>query len=102
MQADIALRDGRFRATVHAERRAVVALKASYHPRWSVTVDGRPAETVMIAPSLIGVDVDEGDHEVLFRYRPYPSYGLLLLVGALSLASAAMVPRLLARRRRVP
>ncbi|HEX4904935.1 MAG TPA: DUF6541 family protein [Acidimicrobiales bacterium] len=93
-------RDGFYRATVRAERDAAVVLKVSYHPRWTVTVDGRRADTVMMSPSLLGVDVDEGDHEVVFRYRPYPDYGVLALVGVLSLAAAALVPRWWRRRRR--
>jgi hypothetical protein len=32
---------------------AVVMLKASYHPRWTVKVDGKPDKTQMLAPSLV-------------------------------------------------
>ncbi len=37
--------DGRFGGDVHADRTAVVQLKASFDPRWTVTVDGRDAPT---------------------------------------------------------
>jgi Gpi18-like mannosyltransferase len=73
--------DGVFDASVDARRTAVVLLKASYDPRWSVTVDGHPAKTSMMAPSLVGVEVGPGTHEVAFRYRPYGSYPLLFVLG---------------------
>ena len=91
---------GLFGGTIDAERPAVVMLKASYHPRWKVTVDGKPAKTQMIAPSYVGVDVPAGQHTVEFRYEPYPSYWLLFLVGVLTLVALAVVPRWWARRRR--
>ena len=52
--------DGVFGGTVGANRPAVVMLKATYHPRWKVTVDGKPAKTQMLAPSFVGVAVPAG------------------------------------------
>jgi hypothetical protein len=92
--------DGVFGGTVDANRRAVVMLKATYHPRWTVTVDGRKAKTEMLAPSFVGVAVPAGEHVVEFRYEPYPNYWLLFLVGALTLILLAVVPRLWSSRRR--
>lgn len=92
--------DGVFGGTVNANRRSVVMLKASYHPRWTVTVDGKPAKTQMVAPSYVGVEVSPGMHTIEFRYEPYPDYWLLFLIGALALVALAVVPRVLARRRR--
>jgi uncharacterized membrane protein YfhO len=74
-------------------------LKASYHPRWTVTVDGKPAQTQMVAPSFVGVEVPAGRHSVEFRYEPYPSYWLLFLVGVIALIALAVVPRVWIRRR---
>jgi Bacterial membrane protein YfhO len=91
--------DGVFGGTVTASRAAVVMLKATYHPRWTVTVDGRPAKTEMIAPSFVGVRVPAGEHTVEFKYEPYPDYWLLFLIGILTLVALAVVPRWWARRR---
>jgi hypothetical protein len=79
------LPDGRFETSVLARRKAVVLLKATYDPRWTVTVDGKPAKTAMMAPSLVGVTVPPGTHEVAFRYRPYGNYPLLFGLGLLAL-----------------
>lgn len=68
-------------------------LKATFDPRWTVTVDGVEAETVMMAPSLIGVDVRTGRHDIVFRYRSHASYPLLLALAAAVLATAAVTSR---------
>jgi hypothetical protein len=87
------LQDGVFSGTVQANRAAVVLLKATYDPRWTVTVDGLPAKPVMMAPSLVGADVPAGRHVVRFRYAPYGHYPLLLAIGALTLLGLALYPR---------
>jgi hypothetical protein len=87
------LRDGVALATVNLNRRAVVLLKATYDPRWTVTVDGRRARPTMMAPSLVGVEVPKGRHLVWFRYKPYGAYPLLLALGALALIALAIIPR---------
>ena len=80
---------------------AVVLLKASYDPRWTVTVDGLPGKPTMMAPSLVGVEVPAGRHEVRFRYKPYGHYPLLIVVGVLTLVALALVPRRAALSRRL-
>jgi hypothetical protein len=87
------LQDGVFTASVDANRPAVVLLKATYDPRWTATVDGLAAKPTMMAPSLVGVDVPVGHHELRFRYAPYSRYPLLLALGALALIALALVPR---------
>ncbi len=96
------LRDGTATVTVQADRPAFVLLKASFDPRWQVTVDGVPVEPEMIAPSFVGHGVAPGEHVVRFVYEPFPRYDLLLLVGGLCLVGLAVVPRWLARRRAGP
>ena len=49
--------DGSYSANVRLDRPAVVLLKESFDPRWTVTVDGVPAKPVMMAPSYVGVQV---------------------------------------------
>jgi hypothetical protein len=82
--------DGDFMATVVADRPAVALLKATYDPRWTATVDGVPVEPVMMAPSLVGVDVPAGRHDVRFRYQPYEHYPELIAIGLLTLIGLAL------------
>ncbi|MEO7683725.1 MAG: DUF6541 family protein [Gemmatimonadaceae bacterium] len=87
------LEDGAFDATVDVVRPAVVLLKATYDPRWTATVDGITSKPIMMAPSLVGVDVSSGRHLVAFRYKPYAWYPLLLLIGAVTVSALIFVPR---------
>ena len=96
--------DGRAVATVFANRTAVVLLKSSFDPGWTVTVDGEPAETEMVAPALVGVTVAPGNHRVVFQFKGYSSYPILFIVGFLTLIlfgfSSKFWPRLSRRGRR--
>jgi hypothetical protein len=95
------LQDGLFDASVKANRPAVALLKATYDPRWSATVDGQVVKPVMMAPSLVGVDVPSGIHTVRFRYKPYAGYPLLLSIGALTLLALILIPHRDAVRQRI-
>jgi hypothetical protein len=37
---------------------------------WTVTVDGQPAESVLVEGMFRGVDVSPGQHTIIWRYRP--------------------------------
>jgi Family of unknown function (DUF6541) len=99
VREDVDLRDGRATATVIADRAAMVMLKASFDPRWQVTMDGSAVEPEMIAPSFVGRTVPAGRHVVRFVYEPFPRYDLLLTFGALTLLGLALLPGRFARRR---
>lgn len=88
----IDLAKGRAVATVFARRTAVVLLKSSFDPGWTVTVDGEPATTEMVAPALVGVTVVPGQHTVVFTFRGYSSYPLLFGVGILTLILVGLCP----------
>ncbi len=92
-QHDTDATDGSFRATVRAFRPAAVLLKESFDPRWSVTIDGSAAKPVMLAPSLVGVEVPAGTHEIAFQYKKYPHYPLLVAIGVGTLLGLAIWPR---------
>ena len=64
-------------------------------------MDGLPDKATMMAPSLVGVEVPAGRHEVRFRYKPYGHYPLLLVIGALTLIALVLVPHRAALSRRL-
>ena len=68
-------------------------LKATYDPRWTVTVDGIAAKPIMMAPSLVGVKVPVGHHVVAFRYKAYDRYPELFGIGALALLALIAIGR---------
>ena len=93
LRLDNDLVQGEASATVFANRTAVVLLKASFDPGWTVTVDGQPAVTEMIAPALVGVTVSPGTHVVVFQFKGYGSYPMLFLIGLLVLVGVGISPR---------
>ncbi len=92
IKANNAPLDGTYTANVELERPAVVLLKESFDPRWTVTVDGESAQPVMMAPSFVGVQVDSGSHVVAFHYKSYPHYPLLAAFGIATLLALALWP----------
>ena len=96
----IDLAQGRAVATVFARRTAVVLLKSSFDPGWTVTVDGQPATTEMVAPALVGVTVAPGQHTVAFVFRGYSSYPLLFGIGFATLIVFGALPPLWRRNRK--
>ena len=100
------LEAGRAVATVFARRTAVVLLASSFDPGWTVTVDGEPATTEMVAPALVGVTVAPGEHSVVFQFNGYSSYPALFVIGFLTIllfgVGATLWRRLTRRLRRDP
>ena len=94
------LADGRVSGLLVTRRRAMVLLKATFDPRWRVTVDGRVFPPQMVAPSFVGTVLPPGRHSITFTYVPYPNYQWLLGLGLVTLLVLRMAPRLLRRRPR--
>jgi hypothetical protein len=91
--------NGLFAGTVIANRTATVVLKASFDPRWLVTVDGKIAAPYMVVPGFVAVTVQPGRHSVVFQYIGYSHYPLLLAIGAGTFVLLAAWPRLWRRWR---
>ncbi len=98
--SDSSIEDGRFTGQVTAARPGWVMLKASYVPRWTVTVDGREVEAAMLAPSFVGVPVTQGTHLVVFAYHPSTSYPIYFTIGAVTLLALVVGPIAVRRARR--
>ena len=67
-----------------------------------MTVDGVKAKPVMLAPSFVGVEIPAGTHTIAFHYQSYPSYPLLITIGAFTLIGLGAWPRRKAIIRRLP
>jgi hypothetical protein len=76
-------------ASVRMRRPGVVVLSASFDPGWTATVDGRPRPTEMVAPALVATTVPAGTHQIVFRFRGWHDYPLLLALGAAALVALA-------------
>ncbi len=59
------------RVAVNAPTDGVLVVNDAYHKDWKVTVDGESAQLLRCNVVMRGVGVPMGQHEVVFRYRPY-------------------------------
>jgi hypothetical protein len=77
--------------SVDVERPSLISVAAQAIDGWSVTVDGREAEVVVVDGLLLGVAVGEGSHVIEFRHRPqwwWPSVAVSLLSTAVVIGLA--------------
>ena len=56
----------------------------AYHPDWTVTIDGKPAEVHRAEAALLSVFVPPGSHEVVFQFKAPAWYSLCLALGTIS------------------
>jgi len=81
---------GSLRTTVTLDRPGTLLLSVAYDPDWHASVDGRPVQTEMLAPALLGIDLGPGRHVVVFRYKGFVWYPELWALGALGLVGLAV------------
>lgn len=56
----------------------------AYHPDWTATIDGKPAQTTRAEAALLATFVPAGSHEVVFQFKPPVWYSICLALGAFS------------------
>ena len=61
-----------------------LVVSEAYHPDWTVTVDGKPAEVRRAEAALLSVFVPPGSREVIFQFKQPAWYSLCLSLGTLS------------------
>ena len=49
----------------------MLVLHDAYYPGWMVEVDGQPARILRANVLFRGVELTEGVHTVVFKYRPF-------------------------------
>ncbi|MDU7026844.1 MAG: YfhO family protein [Clostridiales bacterium] len=90
-------RDGYVRGKVHAEKDGVLFTTIPYEKGWRAFIDGEEAEITPINQSLIALDLETGEHEVIFKYT---SPGLYAGLGISLLSLTVMVLLCICSRRR--
>ena len=70
-----------YEADLDVQRPAWVLFRMTYHPKWSLLMDGQPAKTAMLSPGFLGAQVVAGRHHVVCRYVPGNSKVVLAFAG---------------------
>jgi len=55
--------------TIYCNRDGVLYTSIPQNGNWEATVDGQPAQVVLIGDAMVGLLLSEGDHTVSFHYR---------------------------------
>ena len=71
---------GAYKATVQTFKECIIFLKVSYHKEWDVKVNQEKGELLYISPSFMGVQIPEGEHEILFEYSINTQRKVLFLI----------------------
>ena len=73
-----------------------LVVSEAYHPDWTVTIDGKPAEVHRAEAALLSAYVPAGSHEVVFRFKAPAWYSLCIVFGTfcwiVALASLIYLP----------
>ena len=67
----------------------MLVYRDNFAPGWSVAVDGRPADLLVVDRVNKAVAVPPGEHLVVFKYRPW-AFLVAFALRALVLVSAAL------------
>ncbi|MBQ6839136.1 MAG: YfhO family protein [Oscillospiraceae bacterium] len=54
---------------ISCNRNGVLYTSIPQDGNWTATVDGKPAQIVKIGGTMVGLNLSEGDHTVVFRYQ---------------------------------
>jgi hypothetical protein len=76
------------RIALAAEGPGMLVLSELAYPGWQVQVDGQPEHLLLVAELLRGVQLDPGEHQVVFNFR---SESLSLGLGLWALASVFLL-----------
>lgn len=84
-QPSIDIEQANDRVIVHVKtpQRGVLVLADAWYPGWEVTVDGMAAESFPVDGFFRGVRLQDGEHDVVFRFKPVTlSIGLVMTAFA--------------------
>ena len=71
--------DGYLNGKVNVDKdKTVLYTSIPYDDGWSVSVDGKEVEPVKLLDSVMGVELSEGEHNIVFKYR---TPGLVVGIG---------------------
>lgn len=99
---DIRLSDNKAAAKVSQSAPSIVMCSMAAEEGWKAYVDGRPSELKHVQGLFLGVEVPEGDHEVVFVYQnPGLLPGFIVMAVSILLLAAALVSYEVWKRRKI-
>lgn len=91
------------KGTVDVSENKMLYTSINYDEGWTVKVDGKEAEKVKIGDALIGINLDEGNHEIEFKYEPQGlRIGIIISAATLILLILFILIRFILNKRNNP
>ena len=91
------------KGTVDVSENKTLYTSINYDEGWTVKVDGKEAEKVKIGDALIGINLDEGNHEIEFKYEPQGlRIGIIISAATLILLILFILIRFILNKRNNP
>jgi hypothetical protein len=76
-----------YEADLDVQRPTYALFRMTYHPKWNVTVDGRPVKTAMVTPGFLAAPVTPGTHHIRAQYQPGMARTWMALAGLVIVAA---------------
>ena len=82
---NISYGDNYINGTINSENSGILQITTSYSDGWKAYVDGVETEVFRVNKAFIGINVEEGEHIIEFKYEtPYLKLGLIFsIIGIL-------------------
>ncbi len=92
---EIVNKPGYLELNVNFSGSGILVIADTWYPGWQVLVDGQERELLRANYLFMGVILDKGDHQVIFRYSPNSSVlgGILTIGGCVFLISSYIIQR---------
>ncbi len=79
------------RVNIRTDRPSVMMISESWYPHWHVYVDGKEEELLRVNYAFQGVRLDQGEHQVVFKYQRPIYFQLGYSLTALTLIAIGMM-----------
>lgn len=88
--------DNFIKGTINNEKDGVLQLATTYSDGWSVIVDGEKKDTILVNDYFLGIELEAGEHEVIFEYHvPYHKISTILtIIGFISYIGLLIIGKL--------
>ena len=74
-------KDTKVQGTIQCDRDGLLYTSIPQNGNWHAYVDGKEVETKLVGNAMIAIDLTEGEHTIMFRYRNnYYTAGLLITI----------------------
>lgn len=76
----ISYNDDHIKGTIKVEKDQIIFTSIPYDKHWKVTIDGKPANKVLLLNSLLGIECEEGTHTIELTYKPNFTIPILISI----------------------